>query len=317
MALKKGQQNALKTLQQRQKAGTIKEGGLARLEQLRAQQGGGGMAGVKTPALRRANINKPKSVIRAQTEANKQAADSTFQMQNPSSQTNPYGYQNVTRDAQGNVVVDSGFAPGQQQIFDYQQEMLRNLYGDGASGGGIFGSLPNTQDLAGERQRIEGDLYNSYTQGFDTEKANELEALNQSLAERGIPVGSGAAYSNVMKDFNQRWDDRFSQARQAATAGGGQEWERSFNIGSQGALLPLQQAAGLFGLGGPQMGQFAGYAGGQMGPTNIGDIFGTWRGQNFQRDIANQNNATQMGIANMNRPPAPNLGPPPTPPPGY
>ena len=304
MALTEGQKRAMATLQERKKGGTIKDEGLQRLENLRKLQRGEGTQEGPVSAMRKMRIDKPKSVINAQTEANQQAADATFQMQNPSSQTNPYGYQNVTRDENGNVVVESGFAPGQQQLFDYQQAYLQGQFGNLAGGTGGFG------DATSERQRIEDQLYGSYTRGYDEQQAKDRQALDQSLAERGIGIGSGEAYNNAVSTFEKTWGDRRDEARRQATAGGGEEWQRS-------AMLPLQQAQGLFALGSPQMGNFAGYQGGQVNPTDIGGIASTYRGQNIQKQMSAADRAAQLQIANMNRPPAaaaPNLSPPIPPP---
>lgn len=301
MALNRNQQDRLRKLEVREQRGTLQERGANRLEELRRIQDQPASTTNANRALRRLNIDKPKSVIRGQREFNQEAADETFRMQNPSQQQNPYGYQNVTRDENGNVTVESGFSPEQQAIYDSQNQYLQSMYGNLAGGTGGFG------DAASERQRIEEQLYGSYTRGFDDQKARERAALDQSLAERGIPIGSGEAYANAVESFERGWGDRYDEARRQATAGGGQEWERS-------ALLPLQQAQGLFQLGGPTMGSFAQYQGGSINPTDVGGISSTYRGQNISRDIANQNRASQERIARLNN--QANTARP-LPPPGY
>lgn len=279
--------NAQKVLEQRQMAGTIKSGGLARLEELRKQQQEGGGKKKKPQgqksAFQRMNINKAKSVAKAQQEEALKAAQQTIGFQNPYQQINPYGQQQVSFDENGNLVVRQDFSPEQQQLFDYQQQMLQNFYGQGAEGTGMFGSADD------QRARIEEELYERYTRGFDENEARQREALEQSLAERGIMPGSGENYTRAMGDFNKQWQEARAAARGQAVEAGGQEWQRS-------AMLPLQQAQGLFGLGGPQMGQFSQFQGTQVQPTDIGGIMGTWRGQNVQKDIAKwQNETARMG----------------------
>lgn len=125
---------------------------------------------------------------------------------------------------------------------------------------GAAPAAPNTQDLAAERSRIEGDLYNKYTADFGDQKKQQMEQLSQNLAERGILPGSGELYKNEMSRFESDWNKRYDQAKQNATAQGGSEWGRSFDIGTAGRQnylgeqydargFPIQQASGLLGLG--------------------------------------------------------------------
>lgn len=119
---------------------------------------------------------------------------------------------------------------------------------------------PSTQDLAAERARIEQSLYDNYTRNFDQQKQQEMDALSQQLAERGISPGSGDLYNNEMNRFSQQWDDRYDQAKRSAVSDSGQEWERAFGIGRLGrsdalgeqvlgTTHPLSQLGGLLDLG--------------------------------------------------------------------
>ena len=95
-------------------------------------------------------------------------------------------------------------------------------------------AAPVTQDLAGERARIEQTIGERLTRGFADDKEQERQALEQRLAERGIAPGSGELYKNEMDRFQQRWDDRYDDARSRAVEMGGTEFERSFGIGRLG-----------------------------------------------------------------------------------
>lgn len=317
MALKKGQQRALQTLQERQQAGTIKAGGLARLNQLQAQQGGGGGgvgAGNPQRHLNRVKIDKPKTVIKGQGKENQYAANQNFQLNNAATETDQYGnQQTITRNPDGSVNINRELSPEQQQIQNYETGVRTNIYKQAAGGEGAFSPLnfselpaaPNTQDLAGERQRIEQGLYGGLTQGFGEEKARERDALAQNLAERGIQPGSGTLYENEMNRFEKSWNDRYDAARSQSIAQGGSEFDRSFSQGRlgradalseqvMGRQFPLQQAAGLFSLGGANPGQFNAFRGSQYNPVDVGGISTSYHGINKQAATAANQLALQQ-----------------------
>lgn len=170
-------------------------------------------------------------------------------------------------------------------------------------------SAPNTEDLAGERARIEGDLYNKYTSGFDTEKSTQREGLEQQLAERGINPGSGDAYSKALSDFDTRWNDRYEGARTASVEGGGQELERLFGLGQAGRAdalneqtlakqFPLQQAQGLLGLSQGYLSPHLQNK--QFNKAQNYDWQKTQYGGQLQKDLLNQQHGNQLSLAQFN-----------------
>lgn len=265
MALSAKRQKRLNTLSQREAAGTIKAGGLARLEKLRGLEAAAGAP--KAPAT-----PPPASVPVSPPPA---APPPAVRLGSPAAST-----------------IDTGGSVGGQPV--EAPEAPRGKPGEvGKIGAGLYEDVagvqahylpsasvkafqdidfnalptaPSTQDLAAERRRIEDETYNRLTSDYEGRKAREYDALQRELAGRGIPMGSGVAYSNAMRDFNQRWDDAYSRARGDALALGGQEWQRSFNIGTEGRAnalgeqtlareLPMKQLTGLFSLG-QDAGQF-------------------------------------------------------------
>lgn len=230
MALTPGQQNAMGVLQQRKQSGIAGSTDLRRLSALRQAQTSG------QPA-------RPGNILAGQTRPQKQ--NQGFGMRGN------LGMNPVSREAnQLTSSIFDLFAGGTGGLQDSQRKIDFSA----------LPAAPGSQDLAGERQRIEDQLFSSYTRDFGAERDREKAALDQSLAERGINPGSGELYSRTMDDFSKRWDRRFDEARQNAVAAGGSEFERSYGIGRTGRAdalaeqvtdrqMPLTQAGGLLELG--------------------------------------------------------------------
>ena len=90
--------------------------------------------------------------------------------------------------------------------------------------------LPMSGDLQAERARIEDQVFGRLTKNLDTNRARDKQELEQSLYNRGIGVGN-PLYDQQMSEFNQRYDDLTTDARQRAAEVGGQELDRTFGMG--------------------------------------------------------------------------------------
>ena len=90
----------------------------------------------------------------------------------------------------------------------------------------------STGNLTADRTKFENALYGHLTQGFDREHMQAQEQQGQDLQNRGIPVGSDA-YNNTMAAFNQNWNNRYDQARNQATIGGGNEQQQQVGMNEQ------------------------------------------------------------------------------------
>lgn len=137
----------------------------------------------------------------------------------------------------------------EQVLSEPNQQVVGGIQGNAVSanqalggilGGGVFGSLTNGG--AGVPQsNYENAIYNQLTRGQDEQKAREKEQLDQTLANRGIPVGS-KAYSTAMADLDTRYDKIFSGARnQAVTGANSQALSASqvlSGLGGQGFMQP-------------------------------------------------------------------------------
>ena len=162
---------------------------------------------------------------------------------------------------------------------------------------------PINQDLATERQRIEDATYGRLTRDFDDRFSREEERLRSRLLNSGHDIGS-PRYQQAMDEFRQSKNDAFQDARAQAIGMGGQEWQRSYNIGSDARSRGLGE---MFGLRNQSLQELGGLAGLQRGPmmpqqtpftqinTNPMNLFGAAQNQmQFDQDMAYQNRALGM-----------------------
>lgn len=189
------------------------------------------------------NLNTGGGIVDAQSGTTKNFVNQINPIINPALQSGPGGTRSITYDESGQPIIEDKLSEGNKAVFD-------GLQNAGASAGnninslltgGIYNSLnnpagtgqpgaadPNAQ--AGLQSNYEKAMFDRLTYGLDRQKKQEQEQLDQTLANRGIPVGS-TAYSNQMRDFNDRYDTQMQNARNNAVIGGQQL--------SQGALSSL------------------------------------------------------------------------------
>jgi hypothetical protein len=137
---------------------------------------------------------------------------------------------------------------------------------------GMFGQYfdPNQQrralgsDFQADRARMEDEVFGRLTRGMGEQKERDRQQLEQTLHNRGIPVGS-ALFNQQMDQFTKQYADRELDARAQATQMGGQEYERNFNIQEGRLKNELGELGYMAGFGtGFQSPQFQGYQGVQM-----------------------------------------------------
>lgn len=91
--------------------------------------------------------------------------------------------------------------------------------------GQVFNNAP---DLAYDQDKAFGEAYNSaynyITQDYGTQKAQEIEAAKQELANRGIPIDptEGSLYSKTLKAIDTKYQQLDDQAKNQAFLQGGQ-----------------------------------------------------------------------------------------------
>ena len=104
----------------------------------------------------------------------------------------------------------------------------------GQPGFSEFGGSPGqlqlglgTGDFAGERQRVEDTIFDRLSGRIDERSNLERSRLEQTLADRGLPVGSEAS-KQAIREVEQRRGDQIANAQAQAIGLGGQESSRLF-----------------------------------------------------------------------------------------
>jgi hypothetical protein len=233
----------------------------------------------------------------AQGQANKDAAIASSQLSNPNV-SNPYGTQTVSYTidpATGNPIpnIKQTFSPGQQAIFDSNQQLQQQTANLGLQGAknasGILGqtfdinSIPGLDKTAIDRNSVRDALVARATDANNIDRDN----VRSTLVAQGIPVGS-EAYN---REF-ARLDRNMNDARQQAEIGAGQAEQQAMAARQQmiqEALIqrqtPLNEIASL--RSGSQLSplQFSGVSGQQVAAA---PIFGATQAQGT-RDLGQYN----------------------------
>lgn len=251
--------------------------------------------------------------------------------QNPN-QVNPFGSQTTTRDASGNITVESKLSEGQQKIASQDESLTQmgndmaqsRLQGSGLGEGfnpavgnraynpqpGQFQNTPyektqldpslqqqfnptsrntfGTGDLAADRSRVEDSIFKSLTRNVDRQKGEERNQLEQSLANRGVPIDpNDPQYARAMRDFDERYDSIKENAMNNAVVQGGQEYKTMFDVGEQGKANDISQAQAIRG---QNFNEYASKTGLQQ--TDNQNIFGNSlasQQQNYNQYLGNSN----------------------------
>lgn len=161
-------------------------------------------------------LNNAADIINTQNTVSQAGQLHGNQLANPN-QVNPFGNQSVTYDPEtGQPTVTQGLSQGNQNAVSGIQGASAGAYGALNPLLNTFGSLAAGNDPG--QSSYENAVFSQLTRGLSDNKARESEQLGQTLAERGIPVGS-AAYDDQMKQLNMRYDDQFQNARSQAVTG--------------------------------------------------------------------------------------------------
>lgn len=229
-------------------------------------------------------LENPSDVVSAQLDVNKQQQMQGAGFVNPN-QYNPFGQQTTTIDpVTGQPTVTQGLSGANQQAVGGIQgsginasQVLQSILGGGANG--TFGALSGGGNN-GQLSQYSQSIYDQLTKGVGDQKGREQQQLEQTLANRGIPLGS-RAYSTAMRDFNTRYDDITSNARNQAVTGG---------ISAATNLLPGLSSIGQSGYIQPS---YQGYQSVPYGQVDVNQLFATLT----SKDIAQLQSDTQKSLA--------------------
>lgn len=206
----------------------------------------------------------------------------------------PLGGQTVSIDpVTGQPIVNQTLSQGNQQALSGIQGSSNagSQALQGLIGGGLLGTINNPAPAGGPApmSNLGQSIYNQLTSGLDDQKKREREQLDQTLSNRGIPVGS-EGYSNMYRDLDKRYDDIFANARNQAVTG---EVNASTNL-----LSPLSQ----IGQAGFQAPNLPGFNSVGYQQADVGNIFGQLTGANLTREgYENEIKKQQMAIDAQNK----------------
>jgi hypothetical protein len=244
---------------------------------------------------------KTENIIDAQQAAADLTADQNVQLGTAGKQVNPYGSQSITRDpVTGEITQEVKLSNAQQNILDQgqgltsqgQQLASQTLAGIQAGFNPSTIERTNTGDLAANRARIEEQVFGRLTRGLDEEKANERQQMEQTLSNRGIPLGS-KQFNDQMAQFDKRYDTRIADARAQAAEMGGSEYSRDFGINEQTIANQISQAQAIKN---QNIGEAQAYQG--MGTGLMTPEFQGYQGTQYnQPDVLGAINAQQGNTA--------------------
>jgi len=213
-ALSRGLQDAQANLAQQVASGGIQQWQAdAELNRLK------GLEQSTQPEYSALPLGSPTDVINTTGDVAKGAQVAGNTLTNPN-QVNPFGSQTVTYDPiTGQPTVTQGLSGQNQQVAQGVQQggidansVLSQMFQ-----GGVLGSLGNS--AGSELSNYEQAVFDRLTSGYDKNRTQDTEQLTQTLANRGIPVGSDL-YNNQMSELNKRYDDMFTGARSTAVEQG-------------------------------------------------------------------------------------------------
>lgn len=180
-------------------------------------------------------MNNSQDLMNAGLQWGSQTAQQGNMLTN-ANQYNPFGGQSVTYDPiTGQPTVTQSLSKPNQDVVSGVQNssMGANSALQSLLGGNAFGNVGgNTGQLSGYEQSV----FDKLTNGMDVEKNRAIQNATQTLANRGIPVGSDA-YKEEMNRVEKQFTDRSDNARSQAILQGNQQL-----LGSLGALSGIGQA---------------------------------------------------------------------------
>tara|TARA_R110002126_G_scaffold100013_1_gene231400 strand:- start:307 stop:1050 length:744 start_codon:yes stop_codon:yes gene_type:complete len=203
--------------------------------------------------------------------------------------SNTWGQEMVVDPATGQKVTkwtqNQSLNPATQAIFDTQLARDQSL-SDLSSGkmGAIesemgapldWGQFGDVQgfDPDANRQRAEDAAYGRATSRLDPRFAEQQQALEVQMANRGLRAGD-SAYDSAMQNFDRSRNDAYEQARMGATGEGRQEVATNLSTNERANALREQQIQEYLG----KRGQSLSEAEALQDAQNLGEMTETFGG---------------------------------------
>jgi hypothetical protein len=237
----------------------------------------------------------PERTAAAQTTSNRETAVANAYL-NRVNQMTPQGsvQWNVTGynpDGTPRFESTQTYSPEEQNIFNLGQQTRANIGNIGVQQSARIGELLGTP--VNMNSEVENRLYELGRSRLDPRFNDQRASLEQSLANRGITLGS-EAYDRAMGGFEQSRNDAYNQL---ALTGRGQAVQEVLAQRNQ----PINEISAL--MSGSQVSQpnFIGTPQAQQANTDVAGIYN----QNFQNQMGiynaqmNQQNAMMGGVAGL------------------
>ena len=210
-------------------------------------------------------------------------------------QVNDFGSSTVTIDpvtgqptvkqdlSQGNKDALKGIQGTGVQASQVAQGLLGNQYGQFVQGAGPQSGYNDPE--------LEKAVYGRLTRDFGDRFGREEEQLNQTLANRGIAVGS-QAYTNAMGDFRKNRDLQYETAQQNAVQQGTQTalQRQANNVSGLGALNQGVGTLAGTGQAGLVQPNFQGFQSTQYAQPDLQALYST----QYAGDITKQGYETEL-----------------------
>lgn len=241
----------------------------------------------------------------AQGAANKDAAIAGAQLSNPNV-TNPYGTQTVTYKNDpitGNPVphVNQTFSPGQQEIFDNEQQLQQQLGFLGIKAADMAGntitSPLNFNERFGDQAQGRQEVIDAMMGRYDTDLGRRQQGIESDLVARGIPRGS-EAWNREMEMLQRGRNDALQQATLAADTKAMDERRQAITEALAERQVPLNEISAFRTGSQIQPLQFSGVQGQNVGAA---PVFGAAQAQGnadqqaYAQNVA-QKNAQMAGL---------------------
>lgn len=238
-------------------------------------------------------LDTTSDVIKAVSDTAANTTQAGNILTNPN-QKNAFGQSTTTLDpVTGQPIVT-------QTLSDANQKSLEGIQGTGVAASDVAKGLIGNQygqfvEGAGPQsgymdQGLENAVYSRLTRDYADRFGREEEQLSQTLAQRGIPVGS-KAYENAMGDFRKNRDLQYETAQNNAVQQGTATalTRQQNNIGGLGALTSGVGTLSGVGQGGFYNPNFQGFSSVAYNQPDVQGLYNTQQaGQLTREQIAAQ-----------------------------
>jgi len=247
------------------------------------------------------NDAKVGQVVNAATQSFNKQNKAATSAQNVQSSSNPFGESGGYFDlATGRYVMYQNESDAQRAIRKGKEDLT--TAGDAAA----MDNLKNYSrfDFTGDpaiRENIFNATYEQLTKNVDRDQAQEFEAMEQRMYNRGIPLDpSNPAYKREMDALNEKYAAIKESAANQATIRGEEAYQAAFNRAHTQHAQGMSDTGAMQNYGmGYQLAPQLAFNASEYGQVDPSEVWLDKRGQDYQRQIAEKQIAANMATAKM------------------